>query len=141
MFLVKHLKFFHLFIFGKISQQNVFDVILESKKAFLDYKKQKVKKVEKSGFFQIKGLVHGFVKKFEFFFIFLLQPKQGRKMFLSILQKGKRRFQTLKSQKFGIFPKGLVHGFGQKRYKTIKHRKVKKSNNWDFSKGVSPQDQ
>ena len=72
MFLVKHLKFFHLFIFGKISQQNVFDVILESKKAFLDYKKQKVKKVEKSGFFQIKGLVHGFVKKFEFFFIFLL---------------------------------------------------------------------
>ena len=51
MFLVKHLKFFHLFIFGKISQQNVFDAILESKKAFLDYKKQKVKKVEKSGFF------------------------------------------------------------------------------------------
>ena len=33
-------------------RQNVFDVILESQKAFLDYKKQKVKKVEKSGFFQ-----------------------------------------------------------------------------------------
>ena len=36
----------------KINQQNVFDVILESQKAFLDYKEQKVKKVEKSGFFQ-----------------------------------------------------------------------------------------
>jgi len=45
------LKFSHLFIFGEISEQNVFDVILESKKAFLDYKKQKVKKVEKLGFF------------------------------------------------------------------------------------------
>ena len=66
MFLVKHLEFFHLFIFGKISQKNVFDIILESKKAFLDYKKQKVKKVEKSGFF------HGFGKKFEIFSIFLL---------------------------------------------------------------------
>ena len=63
--LVKNLKFFPCFlIFGKINQQNVFDVILESQKAFLDYKKQKVNKVEKSGFF------HGFGKKFEFFFFF-----------------------------------------------------------------------
>ena len=38
--------------FAKNSQQNVFDVILESHKVFLDYKKQKVKKFEKSGFFQ-----------------------------------------------------------------------------------------
>ena len=30
----KKLKFFHLFIFCKISQQNVFEDILESKKAF-----------------------------------------------------------------------------------------------------------
>ena len=37
--LVKNLKFFPFFIFGKINQQNVFDVILESQKAFLDYKK------------------------------------------------------------------------------------------------------
>ena len=46
------MKFFHVFIFGKINQQNVFGVILGSQKAFLDYKKQKVKKVEESGFFQ-----------------------------------------------------------------------------------------
>ena len=34
------------FSFGKISKQNVFDDILERKKAFLYYKKHKVKKVE-----------------------------------------------------------------------------------------------
>ena len=39
-----------------------------------------------------------------------------------------------------MFPKGLVHSFGQKRYKTIKHKKLKKSKNFDFSKGVSPWD-
>ena len=47
----------------------MFDIILESQKAFLDHKKQKVKKAEKSGFFP-RGLVHGFGKKFEFFFFF-----------------------------------------------------------------------
>ena len=59
-----------MFIFGKIKHQNVFDVILESQKEFLDYKKWKVKKVEKSGFFP-RGLVHGFDKKFEFFSCFI----------------------------------------------------------------------
>ena len=34
MVLVKNLKIFHLFIFGKISQQNVFDDMLDSKKRF-----------------------------------------------------------------------------------------------------------
>ena len=48
----KKFEIFHLCILGKISQQNVFDVILDNQKAFLDYKKQKVKKVEKLGFFQ-----------------------------------------------------------------------------------------
>ena len=45
MVLVKNLKIFHLFIFGKMREENVFDDILERKKAFLDYKK-KVKKVK-----------------------------------------------------------------------------------------------
>ena len=68
--LVKNLKVFPCFlIFGKINQQNVFDVILASQKAFLDYKKQKVKKVEKSGIFP-RELVHGFREKYEFFFLF-----------------------------------------------------------------------
>ena len=41
---VKNLKYscVVVFFFCKISQQNVFNVILESEKAFLDYKKQKV---------------------------------------------------------------------------------------------------
>ena len=46
MVLIKNFKIFHLFIFGKIRDENVFDDILERKKAFLDYKKQKVKKVK-----------------------------------------------------------------------------------------------
>ena len=46
MVLVKNLKNFPVFIFGKIREENVFDDILERKKAFLDYKKQKVKKVK-----------------------------------------------------------------------------------------------
>ena len=39
MVLIKNLKIFHLFIFGKIRDKNVFDNILERKKAFLDYEK------------------------------------------------------------------------------------------------------
>ena len=39
MVLVKNLKFLHVFIFGEINHQNVFDVILQSQKTFLDYKK------------------------------------------------------------------------------------------------------
>ena len=50
MVLIKNWKFFHVFIFVKISQQNVFDDILEINKVFLDY--QKAKKVEELGFFQ-----------------------------------------------------------------------------------------
>ena len=48
--LFKNLKFFHLFIFGKIRKENVFDDILERIKALLDYKKQKVKTVENLDF-------------------------------------------------------------------------------------------
>ena len=48
--LFKNLNFFHLFIFGKIREENVFDDILERKKALLDYKKQKVKTVENLDF-------------------------------------------------------------------------------------------
>ena len=37
---------FHLFIFGKIREKNVFDNVLERKRAFFDYKKEKVKIVK-----------------------------------------------------------------------------------------------
>ena len=44
MVFVKNLKFFHLFLFGKIRQENLFDNTLETKKAFLDSKIKKLKK-------------------------------------------------------------------------------------------------
>ena len=98
MVLVKILKFFHVFIFGKISQQNVL-TFLESKKASLDYKKQKVEKVEKSGFFIFpKGLVHGFGKKFEIFPCFHFSQKNSQQNvfgdILDILESKKAFFKS-----------------------------------------------
>ena len=52
MALIKNLKNFPLFIFGKIREENVFNNILERKKAFLDYKKEKDKKVKNWNFFK-----------------------------------------------------------------------------------------
>ena len=40
------------FLLGKLDQENVFDDLLERKKAFLDYKNKHLKKAEKLGFFQ-----------------------------------------------------------------------------------------
>ena len=56
MVFVKNLKFFHVFIFGKISQQNVFDVILESKKCFKTIKNRKLKKSKNQDF--SKGVLY-----------------------------------------------------------------------------------
>ena len=62
MVLIKNLKFFHLFIFGKMRKENVFDNILErKKKAVLYYKKQKVKKSKNWHF--SKGLTPCFWSK------------------------------------------------------------------------------
>ena len=81
---VKKLKYSYVFIFCKISQQNAFDVILKSQKVFLDYKKQKVKKVEKIRIFP-KGLVHGFGKKIGNFYMFLCLARSTSKMCLTLL--------------------------------------------------------
>ena len=50
------MKFFHVFIFGKISQQNVFDVILESKKRFKTIKNRNLKKWKNQDF--CKGVLY-----------------------------------------------------------------------------------
>ena len=76
--LVKNLNFPCFLIFGKINQQNVFDVILESQKAFLDYKKQKFQKVEKSGLFQ-RGKSMVLVKNLKFFPCFYFWKNQPAK--------------------------------------------------------------
>ena len=70
---VKNWKFFHVFIFGKIRKENVFDNILERKKLFYTIKKKKLKN-PKIGIFP-KGLLYGFGKKFENFPSFLLLAK------------------------------------------------------------------
>ena len=112
MVLIKNLKIFHLFIFGKIREENVFDDILERKKAFLDYKKQKVKKVQNWDF--SKGVGPWFWSKIWNFSIFLFLAKSERKMCLTIFLQRKKAFLDYKKEK------------------------VKKVENWDFSKGDSP---
>ena len=111
-FLVKNLEFFHLFIFSKISKQNVFDDILEREKAFLDYKKEKVKKVENWDF--SKGVSPWFlVKNLEFFHLFIFSKISKQNVFDNILER-------------------------EKAFLDYKKQTIKKVENWDFSKGVSP---
>ena len=50
MVFVKNLKFFYVFTVGKISQQNVFDVILESSKHFNTTKNRQLKKLKNQDF-------------------------------------------------------------------------------------------
>ena len=65
MVLVKNLKIFHVFITGKISQQNMFDDILERKKVFLESKIRKLKKSKNHDF--SKGVRPWFGQKFGIF--------------------------------------------------------------------------
>ena len=46
MVLVKKLKIFYLLLFGKTGQENVFDDIVERRKAFLDYQNKEFKKLK-----------------------------------------------------------------------------------------------
>ena len=72
----------------------MFDVILESQKAFLDYKKQKNKKVKKSGFFQ-RGYSMVLVKKIEILPCFYFLQKTASKMHLAIFYKVTKLFLNL----------------------------------------------
>ena len=117
-----------------------------------------------------KGLTHGFAPKWPFFQLFFFQAIQARKMLFTIIQSEKTPFYAIKtrsskSRKIGIFPKGLIHGFGPKMtifpsflfkemqatkmsftifqskktpLQAIKTRSPKQSKNWHFSKGVNP---
>ena len=82
-----------------------------------------------------KGLTHGFGLKMAIFRTFFLQAIQARKMSFMIFQNLKSPFQAIKtrsskSQKMGIFPKGLTLGFGLKMaiflnyFKAIQARKM-----------------
>ena len=78
MVLIKNLKFFHLFIFGKMRKENVFDNILERKKKLFYTRKNKRLKSPKIGIFP-KGLLHGFGQKFENFPSFYYWQNQPAK--------------------------------------------------------------
>ena len=59
--------------------------------AFLDYKNQVFKKVEKLGFFS-NGLVYGFGQKIKKKFKFFFYAEETRKMCLTIFWKEKKAF-------------------------------------------------
>ena len=81
MILIKNLKIFHLFIFGKIREENVFDHILERKKVFLDYKKEKVKKVKNWNFSVV------LVKNLKIFHVFIFGKMREENVFDDILER------------------------------------------------------
>ena len=64
-------------------------------------------------------IVHGFGQKLAMFLSLYYRQNRPGKMCLGIFYKEKKPFHPIKiaswkSGKFGIFPKGLNHGFGQK---------------------------
>ena len=109
---------FSIFFFkGNIGQENVFCDILERENAFSGYKNKKFKKWKNCHF--SKGLSPWFWSKVDHFSIFFLKVIQARKMCFTIFQNVKTPFQAIKtrsskSPNIAIFPKGLVHSFGQK---------------------------
>ena len=78
----------------------MFESFLERKKAFPDYKKNKSKKVENLEFFYIGEIAQQNV----------FESIVKRKQVFPDYQKNKLK----KWIKIGIFPKGLVHGFGER---------------------------
>ena len=71
MVLVQKWPFFQVFFLGNIAQENVFYDILETKKAFLDYKNTKLKTSPKIDIYA-KWLTHGFGPKMAIFPTFFL---------------------------------------------------------------------
>ena len=109
-----------------------------------------------------------FVKKCQFLHSFIVGQTSQENLFHDILKR-KNAFlgyktRSLKSRKMGVFPKGLVHGFGlkvsiflsfcfrqkrpgkcvsrysrkKKHLSTLKKQEVQEVENYNFSKGVSP---
>ena len=91
---VKNSKFFHVFILGKIGEENVFRDILDRKNALLDYKNIKLKKSKNWDF--SKG-VHAFCQNF--FYVFVLGKIRQDNVFHDILER-KNAFLDYKNKKF-----------------------------------------
>ena len=95
--LLKKLKFFHLFIWGKISPENASNDILQNKNAFLDYEKQELYKVEKRAFFQRGGSML-LVKNFKFCHLYICGKIGQEYAFYDILER-KNAFSDYKNKK------------------------------------------
>ena len=110
--MVQKWPFFQLFFLGNIGQENVFYDILKRKNAFLGYQKKKFKN-SKNWYFS-KGDNPWFsVQKWPSFQNFFLGTIGQENVFYDILE-GKIAFRGYKNKTF------------------------KKSNNWQFFKGVNP---
>ena len=65
------------------------------------------------------AFLHNFVKKLKFFYLFFYSKIDREIVFADVLDKKKKPLKTIKTtvyekRKIRIFPKGLVHRFGQK---------------------------
>ena len=112
MVLVQKWPFFQLFFLGNIGQENVFYDILERKNAFLGYKNKKFKKSKNWHF--SKGVNPSFwYKNGRFSKLFFLGNIGKENVFHYFLEQ-------------------------EKAFLGYKEKKLKKSKNWHFSKGVNP---
>ena len=105
----KNWKFFHLFIWGKISPENASNDILQRKNAFLDYKNKNLIKSKNN--ILSKGWVHAFGQKFQILpSLYLWESRPG--ISSSRHFRKKERFFRLQRQKvkkdenLGFFRRG-----------------------------------
>ena len=112
MVLVQKWPFWQLFFSGNIGQENVFYDILEGKNAFLGYKNKKFKKSKNWDF--SKGVNPWFWPKNGHFGNLSFVGNIGQEnVFYNILER-------------------------EKAFLGYKKKKLEKSENWQFSKGVNP---
>ena len=113
MIFVKNWQFFHLFILGRIGQENVFYNILDRKTPFQTIKTSTLKS-RKNGIFP-KRLVHDFCQKLPTFPSFYLKQKKSNQNAFYILDIKNASIDCknikLKKSKKWDSSKGLVHDF------------------------------
>ena len=110
---------FPTFFFQAIQPRKISFMIFQNAKTVLEAIKTRSSKSRKIDIFA-KGLTHGLGPKMAIFPTFFFYAIQARKMSFMIFYNVKTPFQaiktrSLKDRKIGIFPKGLTHGFRQKR--------------------------
>ena len=111
MVLVQNWPFFHLFFLFNLAQENVFYDILKQKNVFLGYKNYKLEKSKNWDF--PKGFSPWLWSKIgHFFFVLFLGNLSQENVFCNILER-------------------------KNAFLCYKNKKLKKSKNWYFSKGVS----